>query len=114
MLTIRQPDNRTASAAGDNIVISDLHQIDDAQKQAILTFILDSKLDDFVRQSSSGALRLMDLLAVAATGPDSSRYYQKICCPPDTAPQVRARPVRSAILLQVRRSALAGATIIDQ
>ena len=88
-------------------MISDLHQIDDAQKQAILTFILDSKLDDFDQTVITQARYcLMDLLAVAATGSrtNTADIIKKFVARQMPAPAGSALPLCcSAILWQVRQ-----------
>ena len=114
--TARQPD--WLARQGDNIVISDLHRIDDAQKQAILTFILDSKLDDFDQTVITQARYcLMDLLAVAATGSrtNTADIIKKFvaCQMPAPAGSGAAPVLFSNLVASPAGAALAGATIID-
>jgi 2-methylcitrate dehydratase PrpD len=103
---------------GTKRVISDLHQIDDAQKQAILNFILDSRLDDFDQKTITQARYcLMDLLAVAATGSrtKTAGIIKKFVAGQMPAPATSgAAPVLfSSVRASPAGAALAGATIID-
>jgi len=99
-------------------MIQELHQIDEARKNAILTFVLQSHIDDFDDAVITQARYcLLDLIAVAATGSRTrtAQIIKKFVANQMSAPgSDGASPVMfSNLLASPAGATLAGATMID-